>query len=670
MAVLPVKRISICALKKDRKRMLEELQRKAIMEISDTKSKKKLFYKEETTQKMDELHKEIQTAQNALEILQQYVPEKKSILAVLEGRTEVGQEQFDCFGLRREQIYKKAEEIVALSKQIAEHKSEQLRIDFQMAALAPWEALDVPLNETGTRLTSLFIGTLPGVWQKETVEDLLNGYAPLEVQMISEQGEFTCLSVMVMKKQSEQVYEILRSNGFTRPSVNSELAPKDQLQQYQREKETLTWQTEEAVQTIRQSADSRQDLLFFMDYETMRAEKYEQIHHLLQSRHTFILTGYIAAKDAETLKEQLESNYVAAVEIMEPRKKDDVPVILKNNGFASPLENVTLGFGTPAKGELDPTFVMSLFYYLLFGLMFSDAGYGLVLAVVCGILLLRFKHMEEGIHSFLKMFFFCGIATTFWGFLFGSFFGDVVDVIAKNFFHSNVTLKPIWFSPSDNPMKMLVFAMLLGLIHLMMGLIMKVVNCLKNKQYKDAVFDGVFWIALVVSCVVLLMSVQFFVEIIDAKDQKLSAGTGKVAAVVACVSAIGILLTSGRESKNWLKRILKGIYGVYGITGYLSDVLSYSRLLALGLATGVIGAVVNSMGVMSDNVVVRAIMFIFVFVVGHLMNFLINILGAYVHTNRLQYVEFFGKFYEGGGRVFSPFCGNTKYYVIKENEHE
>lgn len=670
MAVVAMKRISICARKKDRDALLECLQRKGVLEISDTKSKQKIFYKEETTQKTESFLKDIQTAQNALEILEQYVPEKKPLFSMLEGRKEVEVKQYDSFAIKSQKIYEKAAKIIALSKEITERKGEQQKISLQIAAIEPWETLDVPFTETGTKTTSLFIGTLPGAWTEEKVLTLLQKNGPAEVQMISVQEEFTCLTVLVRTKQSEQAYEVLRANGFARPAVNSDLAPKEQRVAYNKEKESGKKQIEEAEKKIIESADCRDELQFFIDYETMRAEKYEQVKHLLQSAHTFLLTGYITAADAEKLKEEIESDYVAAVEIMEPKKKEEVPVILKNNGFASPLESVTEGFAAPGKGEMDPTFVMSLFYYLLFGIMFSDAGYGLILVIVCGILLHRCKHMESGIRGFVKMFFFCGVATAFCGFIFGSFFGDSVGVIAKSFFHSNVSLKPIWFSPNDNPMKMLVFSMLLGLLHLMTGLVMKFVNCVRNKKYQDAIFDSVFWIVLVISCVFILMSVQTFVEIIGAENQKLSANAGKVAAIVAGLSAVGILLTSGRESKNWFKRLLKGLYGVYGITGYLSDVLSYSRLLALGLATGVIGSVVNSMGVMSENIVVRAILFVFIFLIGHVMNFLINILGAYVHTNRLQYVEFFGKFYDGGGRMFQPFCSKTKYFVIKESKHE
>ncbi len=666
MAVLPMKRISICALKKDRKALMEDLQRKGILEISNTKSKSKAFYKEDTGQQTAAFTKYIQTATSALEILNKYAPENKSLLSSLEGRQLINVEDYDGFYEKRSSVYEDAYQIVSLSKSILEKRAEQQKLDLQMIALSPWQGLDIPLNFPGTNNTAVFIGTLPGVWDEERLCNLMTECGPVDVKIISLLGDSTCVYVMVMKKLSDKTFELLRSHGFARPAVACNIPPKEQKEEYEEQKESLTDDISAAIVSIVALSDKRDDIKFFIDYETMRAEKYEEIGHLLQSKHTFILTGYIAEANAEHLQKYIEAKYMAAVEVMEPGKKDDVPVIFKNNGFASPLEGVTAGFSAPGKGEMDPTFVMSLFYYLLFGIMFSDAGYGLILAIVCGIVLLKYKNMEEGMQKLVKMFLFCGIATAFWGFIFGSFFGDAVGVVAKSFFGSDVTLKPIWFSPNDDPMKMLVFSMVLGLIHLMTGLVMKFVTNVCNKQFKDALYDSVFWMVFVLSCVVLLMSVNTFVEIIGAQDQKLSPETGKIAGIVAGLSALGIILTGGRESKSWVKRILKGIYGVYGITGYLSDILSYSRLLALGLATGVIASVVNSMGTMSDNVVVRIIFFVIIFLLGHVLNFLINILGAYVHTNRLQYVEFFGKFYDGGGRLFRPFSTKTKYYKIKE----
>ena len=136
---------------------------------------------------------------------------------------------------------------------------------------------------------------------------------------------------------------------------------------------------------------------------------------------------------------------------------------------------------------------------------------------------------------------------------------------------------------------------------------------------------------------------------------------------MAIVGALGILVMSARDKKNPLLRLALGAYDLYNITGWVSDVLSYSRLLALGLATGVIASVINQMGSMVGNNVFGVIVFILVFCFGHLFNLAINLLGAYVHTCRLQYVEFFGKFYEGGGKAFRPFKQITKYVEIKED---
>lgn len=172
---------------------------------------------------------------------------------------------------------------------------------------------------------------------------------------------------------------------------------------------------------------------------------------------------------------------------------------------------------------------------------------------------------------------------------------------------------------------------------------------------------------LVGGAVVFMLSNQMFVDIAQLSFI-LPAQVGTVAAIVAGIGAVGIIFTSGRESRNPIKRLLKGLYGLYNVTGYLSDVLSYSRLLALGLATSVIATVINQMGSMGGGGVGGAIMFILVFIVGHTINLGINLLGAYVHTNRLQFVEFFGKFYEGGGRKFAPFGVHTKYYKIREEK--
>lgn len=276
--------------------------------------------------------------------------------------------------------------------------------------------------------------------------------------------------------------------------------------------------------------------------------------------------------------------------------------------------------------------------------------------------------MENSMRKTLRMFFFCGLSTVFWGALFGSWFGDAVTVISTTFFNKPFSIKPIWFEPMKDPMRMLVFSMVVGIIHLFAGLAANIIQNVKAKKYLDAFYDAVLWYLLVGSLLVFALSSQRFVEILNL-DFIIPASVGKAASIVAAAAAVGIVLTAGRESRNWFKRIAKGLYGLYNLSGYLSDILSYSRLLALGLATGVIATVINQMGAMGGRTIGGAILFIIVFLVGHSVNIGINLLGAYVHTNRLSFVEFFGKFYEGGGSEFTPLGVHTKYYKLKEETY-
>jgi V/A-type H+-transporting ATPase subunit I len=250
--------------------------------------------------------------------------------------------------------------------------------------------------------------------------------------------------------------------------------------------------------------------------------------------------------------------------------------------------------------------------------------------------------------------------------MFGSFFGDAVAVIGKTFLGKgeDFGLKPLWFAPLDEPMRMLTFCFIIALIHMFVGLGAKAYMQIRDKKYLDMVYDVLLWYVLLISCIVFLLTVPTMAEMLSVNPLSTSLKTPMM--VLMIISAVGIILTGGRESKNWVKRILKGLYALYGISGWLSDVLSYSRLLALGLATGVIAQVFNSMGSMGGKSIPGVRMFIAVFLVGNVLNLAINALGAYVHTNRLTYVELFGKFYDGGGKKFCPFAANTKYYKFKE----
>lgn len=672
MAVLQMQRISICALKKDRKQILEMLQRRGVVEMNDAVQQDSIFQKTDMSSSQTVFEKSASAAAQALEILEKSVPEKKSMFASLEGKKQISIDNYYQLSAQSNDVMKQVYEITHLSKEIAEDKANILKLSAQIEPLVPWMTLDIPMNFKGTKSTAVFIGSFTGKWLLEDIYAKIAEQAPqigdINVDIISFTKDQTCVFILCRRRDMGIMEDALRAMSFTYPSSPSKISPAESKKEIEAQIESIKLRIEEAEDKIKTFADLKENIKFMFDYYTLRAEKYGVISNLLQSRRTFVLTGYVPECYGGDLEKELSAKFNLAIEFEAPyaeSEDEDVPVLLKNSKFSEPVEWVLESYALPKKGEIDPTPVMSIFYYVLFGMIFSDAAYGLITAGVCGLLMLKFKKMEYGMRKVLRMFFFCGISTMIWGVVFSSYFGDVVDVVSKTFFGATITIPPLWFLPIKDPMKMLMFSLGVGIIHIMAALTLKFIQYIKNKAYVDAVYDVIFWFVLIVGLLCILLSSQMFVEIAKLSFL-LPAVAGKIGGYAAMVSSVAIILTAGRESRNWVKRLLKGLYGLYGITGYLGDILSYSRILALGLATGVIASVVNQMGSMSGGGIAGVIAFTLVFIIGHLINFAINILGSYVHTTRLTFVEFFGKFYEGGGRKFEPFAVKSKYYNFKE----
>ncbi len=671
MAVLEMKRISIYALKSSRKRILELLQRRGAVEIDTPKTAADLFAKTDTVSARLTFEKNAQLLADAVAMLDRRVPPKKGMPAMLKGRAPISVEAYEKTAAEAPDVTKTASRIAALGKRIDDSQAEILRLQAQTEALKPWMGLDVSMRTIGTDSTSVFIGSFPEEMTEGELKARLAAALPevsaLEAEVVSTLSQQTCAFIVCHAKYGMQVETALRSMGFSYPASPSKLPPAQRVKDLEGRMEEERKNIEEAEKEIASYADKREALLFTSDYYAMRADKYRVLGDLWQSPHVFQITGYIPAENAVALEKELEDSFKAYVEIETPGPDEDPPVKLKNNFFAAPVEGVVEGYSMPGRHEVDPSAVMSIFYYVLFGMMLSDAAYGILIVLACGIVLWKCKNIEQSLRKSLWMFFFCGISTTFWGVMFGSYFGDAIPVIAKTFFGKEITVAPLWFAPLDEPMRLLLFSFLLGVIHLFTGLGVQFYQLVKRKKFADAIYDVVFWYFLVGGLILLLVSSDMFRNMMGLTFT-LPPIVGTISGIFAGVGALGIVLTSGRESKNPGKRLLKGLYGLYNVSGYLSDILSYSRLLALGLATGVIATVFNQIGSMMGGGVPGAIFFTLVFVVGHVLNLAINLLGAYVHTNRLQYVEFFGKFYEGNGRKFQPFSAKTKYFKITEEK--
>ena len=371
-------------------------------------------------------------------------------------------------------------------------------------------------------------------------------------------------------------------------------------------------------------------------------------------RRTIYVEGYVPERNAEQLKFDVEKRFVAQMELSAPDPDDDdVPVLIENRDFAGGVESITNMYAPPSNRDLDPNPVMAFFYYLLFGMMLSDAGYGILMVIVG--LVAKYKLKVEGnLRKTASFALYCGISTTIWGALFGGFFGDLIPTICTTFLgmEKGPSLA-LWFEPTADSIKLMLFSFLIGIIHLFTGLAIRFVTLAKQKDYIGAICDTIPVYLFVTGFAIVGKD---FIEPVSPTVK--TVGTWLLAA-----GALLIILTAGRSAKNILGKLGGGVYALYNsTTGYLGDILSYSRLLALNLVTGVIASVVNMLGAMMGNIVV----FIIIFLLGHTMNIAINLIGTYVHTCRLQYVEYFSKFYEGGGKVFTPFKFNLKHFKFKE----
>ena len=670
MSKLSMKRVFICGLNSDRREVLDVLQRAGVVEIVEEDYKDARLSHVDSADLKNESSQKAALAEQAIDVLDEFAAEKAGLLQSLEGAKDIDTDSYDERVKHMSEYMSVAESLSELSKRIADHRAAIPKCLSRIDTLDAWQTLDIPLNYEGTKKTKVYIGSVAedidaaGIYErlKENAEG--EESLDIEVRLIKRDKMMSSFIAVCHRDDAERTEAALRRINFVRAPIGS-LVPSDEIEDIRREIEDHKARIEQLTAEVSTYAKSRDDLGFAADYYHMLADKCAALGRLSVSANAFFISGYTPAKYAEQLKERIE-RMDTVVEITDTAEDEDAPVVLSNGYFSSPMETVVESYALPGKTDIDPSKIIACFYYILFGLMLSDAGYGLILVLACGYVLLKVKHMKPNTEKFVKLMFFSGISTTFWGFMFGSFFGDAVSVIASNFFHRpDIAFRPLWFNSMDEPIRLLSFAFLVGIIHLFTGMFIKLYQLIRAKDYKGALYDVVFWLMFVGGLIVYALSAQMITDMLSLSFI-LSPAVGKVGSIVAMIGCAGVVLTGGRDARNPVIRILLGVYGAYGVTSWLSDILSYSRLLALGLATGCIAQVFNQLGSMAGTSPIGIIFFVIIFVAGNIMNLLINVLGAYVHTNRLQFVEFFGKFYDGGGREFVPLTENTKYYTVKE----
>lgn len=657
MSISKMQRVAVIGLDTEKEKLMSQLSDFGAIELTDQSQKledeqwQMLAVQDENQECALKLDQKLAKAQQALDIIEKY-DTSKSPLFKTRRRVDFAKLKI----LRKENS--KAEGIVddflEKGSQIHALNEKVNKLEMDMLSLQPWSEYDLPMALTATRDCSIHKGVLPVECDVEALsKSLETNFGETVIKVVSKDKELQYVALICSKSCEDQVMETVRKSGFTE-SVFKELdeVPQKALERMQVELAEARGKILAIAGEINRDAKLKEKIEEYYDVVFLESEKEKNKEKLLKSSKTFLLEGWVPEKCVEEAKKILEENQCYYV-FRQPNDQEEVPVLMENSKFITPFESVTEMYSLPAYRGFDPTKIFAGFYVVFFGIMLSDAGYGIIMSLACFLILKKYD-LEGMAQKLITLFMYCGISTIFWGALFGGWFGDIVTVVSRVFFGKEILIKPIWFNPMDDPIKLLIFSIAMGIVHLFTGMGIKSYMQIKEGKWFDALCDQGFWMITITGICAWLGGSAIAPALVNI---------GKYMAIIGLA---GLLLTGGRHSKG-IGKVIGGLSSVYDITSYLSDILSYSRILALGLATGVIAQVVNTMGSIFGGGVIGGILLLVIFLFGHTLNIAINVLGAYVHTCRLQYVEFFGKFYIDGGEPFEPMGQKTKYIrVMKE----
>lgn len=652
MAVVEMNKISLIGLETDKERVLENLMKIGMVEVKDLSENlssdewKDLAQNDGDNESIQELEAKIEKISAIIEYLERYDTKKKGLFS---SKRDLSINDYSLVLKNQDKLLSVIDEIKQCNQAMADLKSEKNKFSNLILSLKPWEALDIPLDLVATRNSTVLTGVVPKMADADKIrQDLASEVPECHFEVVGEDKDQSYLLIIYLSSKEDAVTKVLKQYGFSKVTFKDlNGTAKHNINEASKKIDSIEKEIEGIEKKIASFSSYKSDLEVLYDHMSIERDRKKVLSNLVKTDKIFLLEGWLPAKMSEQVKGYLEKSCDCFVNIIEPSEDEEFPVLLANNDIAKSVESITSMYSVPNSREIDPNTIMAPFFMLFFGLMLSDGGYGALLAIATAIILKVFK-LEEGTKRFMKLMFYCGISTMFWGLLFGGWF-------------SIPNIPSLWFNPVDDPELLLSYSLLFGVIHIYVGLGVRAANLIREKKYLDVVFDVLFWYIIFTGFALYLL------PYIPKIDPDRVTGLVNIGKYLLLIGAVLLVLTQGRSKKNIFAKLVNGISSLYDLVGFLSDVLSYSRLLAMGLATSVIGSIVNQMAAMLGfNNIFKIILVALVLLVGHAINFAINALGAYVHSSRLQYIEFFGKFYKGGGTSFEPFKANTKYINLKQ----
>ena len=521
--------------------------------------------------------------------------------------------------------------------------AEKSRLTAVRESFVPWQQLPLPLETLGTQHTRILLGTVPAQTDLEALRaKVFEAADEVQLEQISADQQSLYLLVFVHKCAAEAVGAALREAGFALTTFDGvQGTAAENIRRTDEAIAACEQQDAEKLAELTALAEQKSALQLAFDRCTQEISKAQAADRLAHSEKTFCLDGWVPCEDVGKL-EALLSGFCCAWELTDPAPEEypDVPVKLKNNKLTWPLNMVTEMYSLPAYDGVDPNPLMAPFFILFYGIMMADMGYGLLM-ILASIIITKKSRPKGTSGQMFGLMFSCGISTFLMGALTGGFFGDFLPQLV-GIIDPDTTFKalPSLFTPLDDTITILIGAMALGFVQIVTGMAISFVEKIKKGQIMDAIWEELTW------------------WIVFAGIACMALG---VTNIVLYVGLAMVVVGSGWSAKGFGK--VTAIFGsVYNhVTGYFGDILSYSRLMTLMLAGSVIASVFNTLGAIPGNVV----FFLLVSVAGNGLNFALNLLSCYVHDLRLQCLEYFGKFYQDGGKPFEPLAINTKYVDIQ-----
>lgn len=648
MAIVNMSNFSLFAFDSKREDLLHKLQEFKFVHFSDIEmddALKEIGLKDvEVPESLVAINEDIAKVKYGMDLLNKYYTRESGLEALKKGLDtyEFKELEEKALAIDYNSVYDQLKELNTNKEFILQ---EITKLNTSIIELKPWSKLNSPISELDSFSKSeIILGTVPKKLSNKLQSELTDTkYTYFEV--LSEDKDDIYVLAITSKDEEELLREILRNNSFARARLTGEKAPSEEIKEYENKVKKLETEVTSKENEIKAMAGQLPDLEVEYEYLLNKKLRYAATENFVKTDNITVIKGYIPTDMKDefegTIKSTLDESYYLEIDEVD---KDDTktPILLKNSKFARSFQSLTGMYALPKYNEIDPTPLLAPFYVIFFGMMVADFGYGLIM--LAGTLwALKSFNLSDERRDFVRFFYYLSFATIFWGLVFGSFLGGIIPL-------------PALITPAEQYNELLVISIIFGIVHMFYALGIKAYLNIRDGKPLDALFDVGFWYMALTGGIIYLLAIVMTIPSI----------LKTIAFIIMIAGMAGIILTGGRDASSIGGKAAGGLYSLYGISSYVGDFVSYSRLMALGLSGGFIASAINMMVDMLVSKGILGIVFaIVVFLVGQAFNIFLSLLSAYVHTIRLTYVEFFGKFYEGGGKEFKLFRNNPKYINLK-----